>query len=96
MRSDLLVNNLVQTGVKTNKLKIFEPNFRRNFIHIRDVVRAVIFSSNNFKKLQSNVYNLGLSNANITKINFINGLTLTLYINTNLSLLKEEIRLVNG
>ncbi len=69
MRSDLLVNNLVQTGVKTNKLKIFEPNFRRNFIHIRDVVRAVIFSSNNFKKLQSNVYNLGLSNANITKIN---------------------------
>lgn len=68
MRSDLLVNNFVSTAIKTRKLKIFEPNFRRNFIHIRDVVKALIFTINNFNKLKNNVYNLGLSSANITKL----------------------------
>ena len=69
MRSDLLVNNFVQRAVKTNRIDVFEPNFRRNFIHIKDVVKGIIFAINNFKKIKSNVYNLGLSSANITKIN---------------------------
>jgi nucleoside-diphosphate-sugar epimerase len=68
MRSDLLVNNFVQRAVHKNFIDIFEPNFRRNFIHIRDVVRGIIFSINYFNKLKSDVYNLGLSSANITKI----------------------------
>ena len=78
MRSDLLVNNFVFNTVKSKKLTIFEPHFRRNFIHIKDVVNAVIFTIKNFSKflrliileltLRSNVYNLGLSSANITKI----------------------------
>ena len=68
MRTDLLVNNFVYKAVKTNKLTIFEPHFRRNFIHIRDVVSAIIYSINNFYKLKSNVYNLGLSSANISKL----------------------------
>ena len=50
------------------KIKLFEPHFRRNFIHIRDVVLSIIFSIKNFKKLKNNVYNLGLSSANITKL----------------------------
>ena len=68
MRSDLLVNNFVQRAVNENFIDIFEPNFRRNFIHVRDVVRGIIFSIKNFNKLKSDVYNLGLSSANITKI----------------------------
>ena len=68
MRSDLLVNNFVQRAVNENFIDIFEPNFRRNFIHVRDVVRGIIFSIKNFNKLKSDVYNLGLSTANITKI----------------------------
>ncbi len=68
MRSDLLVNYLVERAVNHNFLDIFEPQFRRNFIHISDVVKAIIFSINNFNKLKSDVYNLGLSSANITKI----------------------------
>ena len=68
MRSDLLVNNFVFRAVKNKKLDIFEPHFRRNFIHVKDVVKGIIFSINNFKKLKSNIYNLGLSNANISKI----------------------------
>jgi len=68
MRTDLLVNNFVEKAVRKKKLEIFEPNFRRNFIHIRDVTSAIIFAVHNFNKLRNNVYNLGLSSANLTKI----------------------------
>ena len=68
MRTDLLVNNIVFKSVKTKKLTIFEPHFRRNFIHIRDVVLGVNYAINNFNKLKSNIYNLGLSSANISKL----------------------------
>tara|TARA_Y100000590_G_scaffold184419_1_gene210195 strand:+ start:19672 stop:20607 length:936 start_codon:yes stop_codon:yes gene_type:complete len=67
MRSDLMVNNFVLNSLRMKKLTIYEPNFRRNFIHINDVVSAIIFSINNFNKLKSNIYNLGLSSANLTK-----------------------------
>tara|TARA_A100001015_G_C15029760_1_gene732551 strand:+ start:727 stop:1692 length:966 start_codon:yes stop_codon:yes gene_type:complete len=67
MRSDLLVNNFVKTAIDTKKLDIFEPHFRRNYIHIDDIVKAFIFSIENFSKLKNNVFNLGLSSANITK-----------------------------
>jgi nucleoside-diphosphate-sugar epimerase len=68
MRSDLLVNNFVYTAIKKKKLTLFEPHFRRNFIHVRDVVNAIIFTMKNFNRLKNNVYNLGLSSANISKI----------------------------
>ena len=68
MRSDLLVNNFVHTAIKKRKLTLFEPHFRRNFIHVRDVVRAIIFTIDNFSKIKNNVYNLGLSSANISKL----------------------------
>ena len=68
MRSDLLVNNFVYTTIKKKKLTLFEPHFRRNFIHVRDVVNAIIFTIKNFNKIKNEVYNLGLSSANISKI----------------------------
>ena len=68
MRSDLLVNNFVFTAIKKKKLTLFEPHFRRNFIHVRDVVNAIIFTIKNFNRLRGDVYNLGLSSANISKI----------------------------
>ena len=69
MRSDLLVNNFVYTAIKKkSKLTLFEPHFRRNFIHVRDVTNAIIFTMKNFNKLKNEVYNLGLSSANISKI----------------------------
>ena len=68
MRTDLLVNNFVYKSLNKKKIVLFEPHFRRNFIHIRDVVSAILFSIKNFRKLKHNVYNLGLSSANITKL----------------------------
>ena len=67
MRTDLLVNNFVFKSLKDGKLILFEPHFRRNFIHVNDVVNGIIYSINNFNHLKSNVYNLGLSSANISK-----------------------------
>ena len=68
MRTDLLVNNFVHTAVKNKKLELYESNFRRNFIHIQDVVDGIIFMINNFSKCKNEVYNLGLSTANIDKL----------------------------
>ena len=67
MRTDLLVNNFVFKSLNERKLTIFEPHFRRNYIHIDDVVNGIIYSIKNFNSLKSNVYNLGLSSANLTK-----------------------------
>ena len=68
MRTDLLVNNFVFNALFDKQLTLFEPHFRRNYIHINDVVDGIIYSINNFNKLKSNVYNLGLSSANLTKL----------------------------
>lgn len=68
MRSDLIVNNFVERAIKQKKLIIFEPKFRRNFIHVRDVVYAFCYIIENFNKFKGEVYNLGLSSANITKL----------------------------
>ena len=67
MRTDLLLNNFVFNSIKKKELKLFEPHFRRNFIHVKDVVDAIVYSINNFNRLKSNVYNLGLSSANLSK-----------------------------
>ena len=67
MRTDLLVNNFVFDSIKKKEFKLFEPHFRRNFIHINDVVDGILYSIKNFKHLKSNVYNLGLSSANLSK-----------------------------
>ena len=50
------------------KFKLYQPEFRRNFVHISDISKAFLFSINNFKKLRNNIFNLGLNNANITKL----------------------------
>ena len=68
MRTDLIVNHYIKEAINKNYLKIFEPHFRRNFIHVKDVVNAVQFAIENFSKVKGQIYNLGLSNANITKL----------------------------
>ena len=67
-RKDLLVNYLIFNALKSNYLEIFEPHFRRNFIHIRDISSTFCYCLNKFRKLNNNIYNVGLSNANLTKI----------------------------
>jgi nucleoside-diphosphate-sugar epimerase len=68
MRTDLLVNNFVYNAVHKNKISLYEENFRRNFIHVKDVSEAIIKIINKFNYFKNNIYNLGLSNANLTKL----------------------------
>ena len=72
MRTDLLVNFYVFEAVKKKRLKVFDPYFRRNFIHISDICKAFLFSMENFKIMRSDIYNLGLSSANINKLKLCN------------------------
>ena len=68
IRTDLLVNDFTYRAVFDGKIELFEPNFKRNYIHVKDVARVIIFSIENFRKLRSNVFNIGLETANLSKI----------------------------
>ncbi len=68
MRMDLLVNDFVYKAYKDNSIVLFESNFRRNFLHILDAVNAFCFAIDNFEKMKSQIYNVGLSSANLTKL----------------------------
>mgnify|MGYP000429745723 FL=1 len=67
MRMDLLVNDFVYQAVKDRVLVLFEEHFRRNYIHVRDVAKAFLFGIENYEKMKSEPYNVGLSSANLTK-----------------------------
>lgn len=67
MRMDLLVNDFVYRAVNDKVLVLFEENFRRNFIHIQDVAMTFHYCIENFEKLKNEPYNVGLSEANLTK-----------------------------
>ena len=68
MRLDLLVNNFVYDAITKKYLEIFEGKFKRNYVHIKDVARAFIFCIENFDKLKNNIFNFGLEDVNLTKI----------------------------
>ncbi len=67
MRLDLLVNNFVYRAVHDAGIMLFEPEFKRNFIHIRDVGRAFLYAIDNFERMKNQAFNLGLSDANLNK-----------------------------
>ncbi|MBN1384027.1 MAG: NAD-dependent epimerase/dehydratase [Elusimicrobia bacterium] len=68
MRLDLLVNDFVYRAVNDRFIVIFEGHFKRNFIHIRDIARAFVHTIENFEKMKNECYNVGLSDANLSKL----------------------------
>ena len=67
MRLDLLVNDFTYRAVNDRFLVLFEPHFKRNYVHVRDVARAFIHCLDNFDQMKDEPYNVGLSEANISK-----------------------------
>jgi nucleoside-diphosphate-sugar epimerase len=67
MRLDLLVNDFTYRAVTDHCLVLFESHFKRNYIHVRDVAKAFIHCLDNFNKMKNEPYNVGLSNANLSK-----------------------------
>lgn len=68
MRIDLLVNDFTYRAVYDRFVVLFEGHFKRNYVHVRDVVRAFIHGMENFDKMKGQVFNVGLSDANISKM----------------------------
>ena len=68
MRLDLLVNDFTWRAVTDRAVVIFEGHFKRNYIHVRDVVKGFEHAIANFDTMRGEAYNLGLSDANLSKI----------------------------
>ena len=68
MRTDLLVNDFVYRAVTDRALLIFEGHFKRNYIHARDVARVFLFGLDHFEKMKGKPYNVGLEEANLSKL----------------------------
>ncbi|MEO2043252.1 MAG: SDR family oxidoreductase [Nitrospinaceae bacterium] len=67
MRIDLLVNDFVYRAIHDHFIVLFESHFKRNYIHIRDVTRVFLHAIQNLDKMRGQIYNVGLSNANLSK-----------------------------
>lgn len=68
MRIDLLVNDFVHRAINDRAVVIFEGHFKRNYIHVRDVARAFIHALENFESMKGKPYNVGLEDANLSKL----------------------------
>ena len=67
MRLDLLVNDFVYRAVHDGTVVLFESHFKRNYIHVRDVARVFQHGIDRFDDLKGEIFNVGLSNANLSK-----------------------------
>lgn len=67
MRFDLLVNDFTYKAFTDNYIVLFEENYKRNYLHVRDAANVFIHAINNIHEFRHQVYNVGLSNANLSK-----------------------------
>jgi nucleoside-diphosphate-sugar epimerase len=67
MRLDLLVNHFVYAAVTDGYLVLFEKEFKRNFIHIRDVADCFVYCLQHADRMRGRCFNLGLDSANLSK-----------------------------
>jgi nucleoside-diphosphate-sugar epimerase len=67
MRLDLLVNDFKYRAVTDGFVVLFEADFKRNYLHVRDVARAFLHALQNFERMKGRCYNVGLSDANLSK-----------------------------
>ena len=68
MRLDLLVNDFTYRAVTDGFIILFESHFKRNYIHVRDVVKAFIHGLDNYGRMKELAYNVGLDDANLSKL----------------------------
>lgn len=67
MRTDLLVNDFTYRAVYDRFVVLFESQFKRNYIHVRDVSRVFQHALDNYEVMKGNIFNVGLSDANVSK-----------------------------
>lgn len=67
MRLDLLVNHFVHAAITEGYIVIFEKDFKRNYIHIRDVADCFVHCIESAERMVGRSYNAGLDAANLSK-----------------------------
>ena len=67
MRLDLLVNDFTYRAVTDRFIVLFEAHFKRNYLHVRDAAQVFIHGMTNFERMKDRPYNVGLSDANLSK-----------------------------
>ena len=67
MRLDLLVNDFTYRALHDRFVMLFEGDFKRKYVHVRDVVRVFLHGIEHFDALRGQIYNVGLSEANVSK-----------------------------
>lgn len=68
MRTDLLVNDFTYRAVYDRAVVLFESHFKRNYLHVRDVARVFMHALENYDSMRGEIYNVGLSDANLSKL----------------------------
>jgi nucleoside-diphosphate-sugar epimerase len=68
IRLDLLINDFTFKAVTDGYIVLFERHFKRNFVHVQDVATAFIFMLKNYEKYNGEVFNVGNTEANMTKL----------------------------
>ena len=67
MRLDLLVNDFTVQALRDRYIVLYEGQFKRNFLHVRDAASAFCFMLDNYDPHKGQAFNVGLSEANISK-----------------------------
>ena len=67
MRTDLLVNDFVQRALRDGAVVLYEAHAKRNYLHVRDAARAFLHGLKNYDTMAAGPYNVGLSDANLSK-----------------------------
>jgi nucleoside-diphosphate-sugar epimerase len=67
MRLDLLVNDFTYRAYKDRFIVLFEAHFKRNYLHVRDAAAAFLHAIDHFDAMKGGPYNVGLSDANLSK-----------------------------
>jgi nucleoside-diphosphate-sugar epimerase len=68
MRLDLLVNEFTYRACVDRFIVLFEAHFKRNYVHVRDVAAAFLHAMEHFDTMKNQAFNVGLSEANLSKM----------------------------
>lgn len=72
LRLDLLINDLTYQALKTKHLVVYEKDYRRTFIHVRDIAKSVLFALENSLRMIGQTYNVGDESMNVKKEDVVN------------------------
>lgn len=70
-RTDLLINNLVKESLSSGKIEVFDGHFRRNYMHIDDIVSALTWPISRIDDMKGKIFNLGNDSINMTKLDLV-------------------------